>query len=127
MRHLVLLVIRDSPYLLHSSLELSDTHNTVYEPQIRARLGTAAHFCEVVVLKLKTVPIGTALSLRILHALGCSARVAKTTESQNQGCENNGILKSRPRNLKNGRHGSDSVVPQGGVRGVRCLNFWRVT
>ena len=31
-----------------SSLELSDTH--VYEPQIRALLGTASHFCEVVVL-----------------------------------------------------------------------------
>ena len=28
-----------------------------YEPYIRARLGTAAHFCEVVVLKLRTVPI----------------------------------------------------------------------
>ena len=28
------------------SLKLSDTR--VYEPQIRARLGTAAHFCEVV-------------------------------------------------------------------------------
>jgi len=27
----------------------------VYEPQIRACLGTAAHFCEVVVLKLRTV------------------------------------------------------------------------
>ena len=35
--------------LLLSSLELSDTK--VYEPQIRARLGTAAHFCEVGVLK----------------------------------------------------------------------------
>ena len=34
----------------------------VYEPKIRARLGTAAHFCEVVVLKLRTVPLGTALS-----------------------------------------------------------------
>ena len=32
--------------LLLSSLELSDTK--VYEPYIRARLGTAAHFCEVV-------------------------------------------------------------------------------
>jgi len=31
------------------SLKLSDTR--VYEPQIRARLGTTAHFCEVVVLK----------------------------------------------------------------------------
>ena len=33
-------------------VELSDTK--VSEPQIRARLGTAAHFCEVVVLKLRT-------------------------------------------------------------------------
>ena len=31
------------------SLKLSDTR--VYEPQIRARLGTTAHLCEVVVLK----------------------------------------------------------------------------
>jgi len=35
--------------LLLPTLELSDTN--VYEPEIRARLGTAAHFCEVVVLK----------------------------------------------------------------------------
>ena len=35
--------------------ELSDTK--VYEPQIRARLGTTAHLCKVVVLKLRTVPI----------------------------------------------------------------------
>ena len=33
---------------LLSSLELSDTQ--VYEPYIRALLGTAAHFCKVVVL-----------------------------------------------------------------------------
>ena len=56
-----------SSSLLLSSLELSDTN--VYEPYIRARLGTAAHFCEGVVLNLRTVPIGTALSLRILR--GC--------------------------------------------------------
>jgi len=31
------------------SLQLSDTR--VYEPQIRARLGTTAHLCKVVVLK----------------------------------------------------------------------------
>ena len=49
--------------LLLSSLELRDTK--VYEPQIRALLGTASHFCQVVVLKLRTVPIGTALNLRI--------------------------------------------------------------
>ena len=35
------------------SLKMSDTR--VYEPQIRARLGTATHFCEVVVLKLRAV------------------------------------------------------------------------
>jgi hypothetical protein len=34
--------------LLLAILELSDTK--VYEPRIRARLGTAAHFCEVAVL-----------------------------------------------------------------------------
>ena len=34
---------------------------------MRARLGTAAHLCEVIVLQLRTVPIGTAPSLRILH------------------------------------------------------------
>jgi len=33
---------------------LSDT--TVYEPSIRALLGTASHFCEVVVLKLRPTP-----------------------------------------------------------------------
>ena len=37
------------------SLKLSDTR--VYEPQIRARLGTTAHFCEVAVLKLRAVPV----------------------------------------------------------------------
>ena len=35
---------------LLSSLELSGTQ--VYEPQIRALLGTTSHFCQVVVLKL---------------------------------------------------------------------------
>ena len=38
--------------LLLSSPELSDTQ--VYEPYIRALFGTASHFCEVVVLKLRT-------------------------------------------------------------------------
>ena len=36
-----------------SSLALSNTN--VYEPQIRALLKTAAHFCELVVLKLRTM------------------------------------------------------------------------
>ena len=32
---------------------MSDTK--VYAPEIRARLGTTAHFCEVVVLELRTL------------------------------------------------------------------------
>ena len=41
-----------SSVLLLSSLEMSDTH--VYEPLIRTLLGTASHFCEEVVLELRT-------------------------------------------------------------------------
>ena len=41
-----------SSSLLHSSPELSD--KKVYEPQIQALLGTASHFCQVVVLNLGT-------------------------------------------------------------------------
>jgi len=48
-----------SSFLL-SSLELSDTK--VYEPQIRALLGTATQFCEVVVLKLRIILEQTARS-----------------------------------------------------------------
>jgi len=40
--------------LLLSSLELSDTK--VLSLKLRALLGTASHFCEVVVLKSRTVP-----------------------------------------------------------------------
>jgi hypothetical protein len=36
-----------------SSLELSDT--AVYEPSIRARLGTTSHFCKVVLILRKVV------------------------------------------------------------------------
>ena len=50
-----------------SSLELSDTK--VYETSARAVLGTTTHFCRVVVLKLRAVPIGTALSLRVLRLI----------------------------------------------------------
>ena len=39
--------------LLLSSLEMSDT--TIYEPYLRALLGTASHFCEVVILKSRAV------------------------------------------------------------------------
>ena len=43
-----------------SSIELSATK--INEPYIRVHLGTALHFCQVAVLRLRTVPIGTALS-----------------------------------------------------------------
>ena len=39
-------------------LKRSDTR--VYEPRIRARLETTAHFCKVVVLKLRAVPLQNA-------------------------------------------------------------------
>ena len=52
MRRVVL--VTSSSSLSLSSLELSDTK--VYEPYIRALLGTASHFCEVFVLKSRTVP-----------------------------------------------------------------------
>ena len=44
-------ITKFSPCLLLSSLELGDTQ--VHEPEIWALLGTASHFCEVVVLKLR--------------------------------------------------------------------------
>ena len=50
---------------LLSSLELSDA--TSVWPRIRALLENASHFCEAVVLKSRTVPTGTTLSLRIIR------------------------------------------------------------
>ena len=43
---------------------LGDT--TIYEPQIRALLGSAFRYCEAIVLKSSAVPSGTTLGLRIL-------------------------------------------------------------
>jgi len=69
-----------SSSLLLSSLELSDTKT--YEPQIRALLGTASHFCEVVVLKLRTGlqivvwGIGTALGELPPYLVSFSASVS---------------------------------------------------
>jgi len=51
--HMSLRYCLPSSSLLRSSLELSDTQ--VYEPYIRALLGTASLFCEVVVFILPTV------------------------------------------------------------------------
>ena len=53
---------------------MSDTK--VYEPQTRAPLGIASYFCGVVVLKLRTVPIGTALSSRILRVIRTASLLA---------------------------------------------------
>ena len=47
-------------FFMNLGLELSDTE--VFEPQIRALLGIAAHYCEAVVLQSRTVPSGTALA-----------------------------------------------------------------
>ena len=41
----------------------------VYEPGIRALLGTASRFCEAVVLELGTVPNDATLGLRILQVV----------------------------------------------------------
>ena len=48
-------------FSLLSSLEFSDAK--VYEPCMRALLGTASHFCEVVVLKLRTRSASASLAL----------------------------------------------------------------
>ena len=48
-------------FFITLGLELSDTK--VYEPEIRALLGTASHSCEAVVLESRIVPGGTALGL----------------------------------------------------------------
>ena len=53
--------------LLLSRLEFSGMK--FYAPYIRARVRTVAYFCEVVVLRLRTVPIGTALTLRIRQVI----------------------------------------------------------
>ena len=55
-----------SSSLLLSSLELSDSQ--VYVPETRALLGTASHFCEVVVLK--SSPRSTPSRLRALISQG---------------------------------------------------------
>jgi len=62
---------------LVSSLELSDTK--VYEPQIRARLGTTAHFCKVGALKCGgTSPNGLLLD-RWRWARPCRSRPSTRT------------------------------------------------
>jgi hypothetical protein len=49
-----------------SSLELSDTK--VYEPSIRALLRTTSHFCEVLVLELRTVKlINFTLNVKLIN------------------------------------------------------------
>ena len=50
--------------LLLSRLGFSDTQS-LRAFQIRSRLGTAAHLCEVVVFKLITVPIDTAIEQQL--------------------------------------------------------------
>ena len=49
-------------FFITLGLELRDTK--VYEPEMRALLGTASHYCETVVLESRTVPSDTALGSR---------------------------------------------------------------
>jgi hypothetical protein len=48
-------------FFITLGLELSDTK--VYEPEIRALLGTVSYYSEAVVLKSRTVPSGTATTV----------------------------------------------------------------
>ena len=67
-----------SSSLLLSSLESSDTQ--VSESGIRALLGTTSHFCEALVLKSRTAPKCTALTLK-----SASWSVAPADEGQHAG------------------------------------------
>ena len=62
-----LVEVRMLTFFFLIALELSDA--IVYEPYIRALHGTASQLCEVVVLKLRTVPKGTTLSYIILRMI----------------------------------------------------------
>ena len=68
--------------LLFITLKPRVRDTKVYAPQIRALLGTASHFCEVVVLKLRTLPIGTALSLRTLRLIRRGAQAMYKLENE---------------------------------------------
>ena len=52
-------LLSSSFFFITLGLEMSGTK--VYEPYIRALVGTASHLCEAVVPESRTVPIGTAL------------------------------------------------------------------
>ena len=74
-------VLHTTTLLLSSllwSLESSDT--TIHEPQIRALLGTCSHFREVVVLKSRTVPNGTTLSLQMIRVIRRGAQAVYKTK-----------------------------------------------
>ena len=67
-----------SSSLLLASLGWSDTK--VYEPQLRALLGTTSHFCEMFVLEPRTVPKYTTLSLGILRVIRRESRGASVID-----------------------------------------------
>ena len=71
-----------SSSLLLASLELSDTQ--VYEPSIRALLGTVSHFCEVVVVKC-SIPRSGVVSDPLPSEEGTTYNILRTSpESQGQ-------------------------------------------
>jgi len=65
-----------SSSLLLSSLELSDVK--VYEPQIRALLGTASHFCEVVGRTIGVVSTSVKVSGRLKLAVPSTTGVPRS-------------------------------------------------
>ena len=77
-------------YLLRSSLELRDA--TIYEPQMRALLGTASHFCEAVVLKLRAVPLGTVLNSGVFRVIRRGAQAMHERAGEPNHCSPPGAL-----------------------------------
>ena len=55
-------------FFLFITLEHRIERYKVYEPYMRARLGTAAHFCKVVVLKLSSGICGSPWNIRLAHS-----------------------------------------------------------
>ena len=81
---------------------------------MRALLGTASRFCEVVVFKLRTAPIGTALSLRILRVIRGDAHAMYKR----------GVWRAA------GNRAQDRVLDgpaseEKGSKGVRLIGVWR--
>ena len=100
------------------SLKLSDTK--VYEPPIRARLGTTAHFCGVVVLKLRggTRSLSRARSLARLFSSSVNFRISSTCAGSPSGVAGSfGVLVADLAGVLAAGFGRGSVVLAAGFLG----------